>query len=532
MRGLGGVGGRHCLGWLVVCVFACAGAASARDVPEVVAVLLDQAARHSSAGRVERAVDDYLRAVELAPTFPQAYLGLGALLQENERFEEALELFEGGLEHRPEDTELLFGAAVSAHALGLQVAALGYLERALELGRDPNHLALYGVILARTGQTDAAIEILREAEHGADSRARILLQLGNLLFGRGDLDAAIDAFSRAAEARPDLLQAHFNLGAALAQAGRADEAVHAYEVALEPVEGSLRAGESVDPRHADAYLNLGGIHFRRQSWRQAVAAYQRALQLRPDEARALYNLGFIYFHLGDDVEATRAYRAALEIDPQLPFAFLHLGILSARAGDPAAAVYWLERGSSYYDPASRREAGLELAGAHRALGDHAAAEAALGRLLADDANDVDALVRWSRVLRSQGRSGEVSRRFSETDGVAKSWAAQVELAMLEGPPGASEQQVVHYRRALDLLGSTSEPARAAIEANLALSLLARGQIEEGIAGLGRSGRTDHGGSEIRAGDGCSVDGPGSRPTRRGRSRRGQRSGGEGAIRRW
>ena len=46
-------------------------------------------------GRVEEAIDNYKKAISLKPDYVQAYNNLGVLYKDNEKYENAIEMFTG-----------------------------------------------------------------------------------------------------------------------------------------------------------------------------------------------------------------------------------------------------------------------------------------------------------------------------------------------------------------------------------------------------------------------------------------------------
>lgn len=96
-------------------------------------------AEHLRANDVVGAEQAYRKALELAPTpHYDAYTNLGVLLCEAEtRCEEALSIFEGALEHFPDDALLHFNRAVVLEELKRYDSAVDAYERCIEL--DPTN---------------------------------------------------------------------------------------------------------------------------------------------------------------------------------------------------------------------------------------------------------------------------------------------------------------------------------------------------------------------------------------------------------
>lgn len=222
--------------------------------------LLRLGQRWLDAGNPGAAVESFRRLVEEAPdSRSHYYLGV-ALLQDQ----------------RPED-------------------AAAALRRAEALAPAPNpalSLSL-GTALLRSGDSDGALVVLREAAGRHPRAAPILLQLGYTHYTRLEGEAARRILLRAAQVAPANPLAHFYLGLAEAALG-----------ALEP----------------------------------ASAAFREAIRLDPDAPEAKVALGRTLSQLGRTGEARQAYEAALGLDPGSPAALVGLGMLQLRDGDAEAAA--------------------------------------------------------------------------------------------------------------------------------------------------------------------------------------------------
>lgn len=136
----------------------------------------------------------------------------------------------------------------------------------------------FGVYWARSGDLDRAIEHYRAAladpAYPRISRARVLVNLGNVLMQKGDVEAALPPLSEAARtpipsSDPLYALVHVSLGEALLKTGRPEEA--------------LGALEKMDVLAPDARTKLlQGLAYRDLGERnQAIDHLQRVLRLAP-----------------------------------------------------------------------------------------------------------------------------------------------------------------------------------------------------------------------------------------------------------
>lgn len=156
---------------------------------------------------------------------------------------------------------------------------------------------------------------------------------------------------------------------------------------------------------------------------------------------------------GSDDKAREHFEAILAIDDAEPTARNYLGADALRRGDPRTAA-------SHFEIASRREPGqpahwINLATAHRAVGDAAGERTALEKILEIDQRHLLALIRLAELHERQGEDGEAESRWKAVVALSKGVAnPSPEFARLVGHARLYVQQ----RR--DKLGGAIEDALA------------------------------------------------------------------------
>jgi Flp pilus assembly protein TadD len=188
----------------------------------------------------------YRRALDAAPNFPSAEMGLGAILSRLGRQEEAIPHFREALAQSPDFAEARYDLALALAASGRPREAAQEYETALRLRPDDPDLNIaYGKTLTVLDRPAGAVERFHRglAQHPNDVRG--LVGLGAALTRLGRLDEAVAEFRLALELDPDNPEAHNDLGWSLASAGHIGEAVPHFERALE-----------IDPGYANARENL------------------------------------------------------------------------------------------------------------------------------------------------------------------------------------------------------------------------------------------------------------------------------------
>jgi predicted TPR repeat methyltransferase len=198
------------------------------------------------------------------------------LLQKNQQFVEAQEVYRRVLETAPDHPRALHYAGVLAHQQGRNDEALALIERSL--GAAPDQADWY-------------------------SNLGIVLQSGDRL------DRAIDAYRRAIAIDPSHANAHNNLGVLLRATGQPVEAEAAYRTAIR-----------LNPEHIDAYTNLGILLNGLKRTEEAAACYCRVITLRPKHREARKLLALAHCTLGEIGKAASILEEWLEEEPENPIA--------------------------------------------------------------------------------------------------------------------------------------------------------------------------------------------------------------------
>ncbi|WP_096704608.1 tetratricopeptide repeat protein [Magnetospirillum sp. 15-1] len=179
-----------------------------------------------TAGRLEEAVAEYRRTLDLHPDLEDALANLGMALYGLGRLEQAEGCYRRLLEMRP-------GNAMAANNLGNILRQSGRLDEAETVCRQaveimPNLAAGHynlGLVLAGLGRLPEAVDSHRRAVEAAPDFAEAHCALADSLYRLGRLEAAVETWRRVLDLKPDLAEAHLNLGITLLELGRAAEAL-------------------------------------------------------------------------------------------------------------------------------------------------------------------------------------------------------------------------------------------------------------------------------------------------------------------
>ena len=190
------------------------------------------------------------RAIQLDPTFVQAYLGLGKVLEAEGQTDLAIARFQKALELQPRS------AVIPTEIGNLYLdrndleTARKYYQKALEV--DPN----YAVAMANIAWVDAsegrdldvALGLAQKAKLEMPEVPSITDTLGWVMYKRGNYSSAIPLLQECVQKAPNLAVYHYHLGMVLLAAGKKEEGDAQLQAALHMKQ--LRPTDSEQARQA------------------------------------------------------------------------------------------------------------------------------------------------------------------------------------------------------------------------------------------------------------------------------------------
>lgn len=291
----------------------------------------------------------------LTTSLARAYLNLGVMQAQGERFARAAGLFESAAAVDPDFPQVQYSLGVahfnaknydkavgplarafdagSADATLRRMLALSWLntesyEKAAELLRDdparesnPSLQYAYGLALVRSQRAAEAQAVFSRllAAHGDSPELSVVL--GQAHADQGDYESAIRVLTRARELKPDVAEANGILGVIFLKQGRLDEAAEA-----------LRAEIKAHPSDAKSQHNLATVLDLQGHPEDAVPLLRSALKTKPDFADARYLLGKILLAEGAADEAVEQLEAAVRLAPEDANVHFQLGRAYEKVG--------------------------------------------------------------------------------------------------------------------------------------------------------------------------------------------------------
>ncbi len=216
-------------------------------------------------GELDKAYDLYKKITVLEPASENAriaYLNMGNISDDAQRYDEAIEIYKKALVIDPKDDATLYN-----------------------LGIAYNH----------AGKPEFAIESWRKAAELNPDEPKHLMAVADYYYENKYYDSAMDEYTRIIRSWPKIQDAHFNIASIYYKKDLLDYSEGEYKKVIE-INGKNDLARK-------AYINLGIILSRAKADKEeeiekAHSFVQKALLLKPGDPEALYALGLIYVEMG------------------------------------------------------------------------------------------------------------------------------------------------------------------------------------------------------------------------------------------
>ena len=277
----------------------------ARAKAALARVYLNLGVMHAQAERFSRAADEFERAAEVDPDFPQVQYSLGVAQFNARRFDRATAPLARVLAAHPDDAGVRRMLAMAWLNTDAYDKAAELLATDPERGSDPSLEYAYGLALVRSGRAREAEVVFSRllARHGGTPELNVVLAQAHAQ--QDDYQSAIDLLQKAIAQKADVAEAQATLGFIYLRQGKLPEAEEALRAELRGHPDDLRARH-----HLATVLDLAGRP------EEALPLLRAVLKVRPDFSDARYLLGKILLAQGQAVEAAEHLEAALRTAPE------------------------------------------------------------------------------------------------------------------------------------------------------------------------------------------------------------------------
>src|SRR5271167_1261632 len=298
------------------------------------------------------AIAEFRKVTELAPTFTEAFVGLGQAYMEKHDFASAVTALKHALEVDP-------GLAPAHQLLGYALLAQGYAAQAIpHLQRVDDKTGL-GIAQIQTGQLPEAVANLQAALVERPNDQDLLYYLGRAsgLLSKQSIDTLLAAYPDSARAHQALAENYFVLRQ------------------MPEAEKEFREALRERPDIPELHLELGEVYAGAFQWAKAEAEFRTQTKLQPGNAEAAYRLGTALLEQGKAHEARAELARADNLLPDMPETLYSLGKAASLEGDFATAEKeWTKLLSIEKEGSLAAQAHFGLASLYRKQGKTAAAQ--------------------------------------------------------------------------------------------------------------------------------------------------------------
>ena len=344
-------------------------------------------------GNASEAYTEYLAAVQHRNSYPKAEIALGRLLFTRREYEAAAGRFKAALVDDPDLEDAHYGLAQALRAEGKSAEAqVEFRQAAMLIQRQSDairssHLSNESLELAKKGDFPGAIQSAREALVLEPENAIAHYNLGLLLADSGDLGSAILELRKAISLAPLESSFYVNLS-------RMQEKMKDREGAID----SLRQAVLLGPVDPELQARLKALQTASTSSKQSQAPSARAIV-------------FPYGAPTDTAADHFAFATQLSKEGDLPGVIGE--VLRALTLQPSRSDIRYNLAVAYTQMGHYDRAELELRKVLLQSPDSVEAHVALGVLLLQGKDDVDAAAEFRQVLALQPGNQEAARLLSQ-----------------------------------------------------------------------------------------------------------------------
>ena len=278
--------------------------------------------------QIDKAIENYSRAIKLNPNYTDAYKNRGIAYREKGKYNRAITDFSTAIDLKPDDAEIYKSRGGAYGNKGNYECAIADSSKAIEL--DSNYAAAYSnrsAAYGLKGNYERAIADGNKAIELDPNCAAAYNNRGVAYRLKGDYERAIADFSKAIDLKPDFADAYYGCGLIYRLKGDYERAITDFSKAIE-----------FDSSYAGAYNNRGSIYRLKGDYERAIADCGKAIELKPDYVGAYYSRGCAYGLKGDYKRTIADFSKAIDLKPDYVGAYYSRGRVYEQTGDYERAI--------------------------------------------------------------------------------------------------------------------------------------------------------------------------------------------------
>jgi tetratricopeptide (TPR) repeat protein len=285
------------------------------------------------ANDLDSAVKTIKKGLEFDQDNVQNMILYGNILFEQEKYSEAIKVYDDALRIKNEPTAL-HNMALALLKTGKESQALEFLIKAGTADKDGKvaHLSYskLGALYIERKDFESAEKYLKIAESINSEDPIVKFNLGVVYLKMKQLEKAVAEFEKAGELGKNDEAILLNLGETYFTLNDYDKSIDIYNRLL-----------TTNKRNITILSKLAEVHFEKGDPEKAMDLYQRITMIEPasENARVAYvNIGNILDDMGRSEEAIEAYNKALTISGDDESTLYNIGIAYKKSGKPELAI--------------------------------------------------------------------------------------------------------------------------------------------------------------------------------------------------
>jgi predicted O-linked N-acetylglucosamine transferase (SPINDLY family) len=272
-------------------------------------------ALHKS-GELENAEKIYKQILSAHPDEPEIMHFLGIVAWQRHDYDQTIDLFKKVCDANPSKVQYHLEYADVLQENQKFKEALAVYWKVLSIDREniTAHSAIASICI-KTGDLDTAQKSLEIIVHIKPELPKAHSDRGFIYLNREKYKEAIGCFLEAIRIKNDFAEAYCYLG-------NAQYALSDYKAAI----ASFQRGIMINPDFFEAHYHLGVCLIETNDFGPAIASFKNALRIRPNDPQAIADLSLSKFAIGELTEAEKGFRTALKQGSQ-PCARIHSNLL-------------------------------------------------------------------------------------------------------------------------------------------------------------------------------------------------------------
>lgn len=314
-----------------------------------------------SLGDIERAEKLYDQAFDLQQDSPLLWNNMGLIYLQKNQVEKAVEHFVTALKLDPTFQDANLNMAELQFLYHKYDDAFIFARNALHQGdKDAKVFFMLGKIERARGQFRKAASNFAQAIAVNSQFVEAKLELGLTIIQLGEYSHAQSIFRDILQNNSDMPYAHYGLGASA-------YFLEDYSLA----EKALKKATKMDPSLVDGYIYLGLVNKKKGDLQKAKNFFIVCLEFAPKHENALLQLAMVEDELQDFGAAMGHYQEVLGVNQKNYKALMNLGILHERKKeyDIAKELYILALQAAPNNSLYQNSIKLNLAGVYQELGE-------------------------------------------------------------------------------------------------------------------------------------------------------------------